>query len=140
MPDLACAAEDKVLMFDLDLVELVAKLRPQLPTVQTYIVLTDRGHMHKAVRIRPQPIPKVHTEDFITMSMSAAVFCNRSQQIYDLPLTTSIVLAALSGSSSTHLNCFSQGTSMTWTFFTNSGMMARGMCAGGGWPGGRAVL
>ncbi|CAL8464941.1 g4476 [Coccomyxa elongata] len=41
-------AEDSVLMFDVDLVDLVAKLAPKLHTVKTYIVLTDRGNMHRA--------------------------------------------------------------------------------------------
>ena len=44
-------AEDKVLMLDLDLAALIAKLRPKLPTVQHLIVLTDRQHMHKVVSI-----------------------------------------------------------------------------------------
>ncbi len=44
------AAEDSVLMFDVDLVELVAELAPKLHTVKTYIVLTDRGNMHRAVK------------------------------------------------------------------------------------------
>ena len=42
-------AEDRILMLDLDLAGLIAKLRPKLPTVQQFIVLTDRGHMHKVV-------------------------------------------------------------------------------------------
>ena len=37
-------------MFDVDLVELVAELAPKLHTVKTYIVLTDRGNMHRAVK------------------------------------------------------------------------------------------
>lgn len=44
-------AEDKILMLDLDLAGLIAKLRPKLPTVQQFIVLTDRQHMHKVVSI-----------------------------------------------------------------------------------------
>jgi hypothetical protein len=44
------AGEDKVLMFDLDLVEVVAKLRPLLRSVKTLVVLTGRDCMHKAVR------------------------------------------------------------------------------------------
>lgn len=44
------AAEDSVLMFDVDLVDLVANLVPKLHTVKTYIVLTDRGNMHRAVK------------------------------------------------------------------------------------------
>ena len=39
-------------MFDVDLVELVAELAPKLHTVKTYIVLTDRGNMHRAVKPR----------------------------------------------------------------------------------------
>ena len=45
------AAEDNVLIFDVDLVELIAKLAPKLHTVKTYIVLTERGCMHKAVSL-----------------------------------------------------------------------------------------
>ena len=48
-------AEDKVLMLDLDLAGLIAKLRPKLPTVQHLIVLTDRQHMHKVVSIILKP-------------------------------------------------------------------------------------
>ena len=53
-PHLTClglAAEDTVLIFDVDLVELIAKLAPKLHTVKTFIVLTERGCMHKAVSI-----------------------------------------------------------------------------------------
>lgn len=52
------AAEDSVLMFDVDLVDLVAKLAPKLHTVKTYIVLTDRGNMHRAVT------PPIHTTTY----------------------------------------------------------------------------
>jgi fatty-acyl-CoA synthase len=38
-------AEDKILFFDLTFVPLVEKLAPQLNTVETYVVLTDRAHM-----------------------------------------------------------------------------------------------
>ncbi len=48
-------AEDKVLMLDLDLAGLIAKLRPKLPTVQHLIVLTDRKHMHKVVSTLQKP-------------------------------------------------------------------------------------
>ena len=42
-------AEDKVVMFDLDLAGVIAKLRPKLATVQRLVALTDRQHMHKVV-------------------------------------------------------------------------------------------
>ena len=45
-------AEDRIIMFDLDLAGIIAELRPKLPTVQQLIVLTDRQHMHKMVSIR----------------------------------------------------------------------------------------
>jgi len=38
-----------VLICDVDLVELVAKLAPKLHSVKAYVVLTDRGNMHRAV-------------------------------------------------------------------------------------------
>ncbi|CAL8464297.1 g3832 [Coccomyxa elongata] len=41
-------AEDAVLMFDVDLAELVSKLAPKLHTVKTYIMLTDNANMHCA--------------------------------------------------------------------------------------------
>lgn len=53
------AAEDKVLIFDVDLVELVAKLVPKLCSVKAFIVLTDRGNMHRAV-CYPAPCLKPH--------------------------------------------------------------------------------
>ncbi|CAK0787064.1 hypothetical protein CVIRNUC_010280 [Coccomyxa viridis] len=40
-------AEDKIVMFDLDLAGVIAKLRPKLATVQRLVALTDRQHMHK---------------------------------------------------------------------------------------------
>ena len=42
-------AEDKIVMFDLDLAGVIAKLRPKLATVQRLVALTDRQHMHKVV-------------------------------------------------------------------------------------------
>ena len=48
-------AEDTVLMLDLDLAGLIAKLRPKLPTVQHFIVLTDRQHMHRVVSMTRKP-------------------------------------------------------------------------------------
>lgn len=42
-------AEDKILMLDMDLAALIAKLRPKMHSVQQLIVLTDRQHMHKVV-------------------------------------------------------------------------------------------
>ena len=42
-------AEDKIIMFDLDLAGVIAKLRPQLTTAQQLVVLTDRQHMHEVV-------------------------------------------------------------------------------------------
>ncbi len=38
-------AEDRVLMTDLTFVPLVEKLAPRMPTIERYIVLTDRAHM-----------------------------------------------------------------------------------------------
>ena len=48
-------AEDKIVMFDLDLAGVIAKLRPKLATVQRLVVLTDRQHMHKVVRLVSRP-------------------------------------------------------------------------------------
>lgn len=42
-------AEDKILMLDLDLADIIVQLRPKLPRIQQLIVLTDRQHMHKVV-------------------------------------------------------------------------------------------
>ena len=42
-------AEDKIVMFDLDLAGVIAELRPKLATVQRLVALTDRQHMHKVV-------------------------------------------------------------------------------------------
>ena len=42
-------AEDKIIMFDLDLSGVIAKLRPKMATVQRLVALTDRRHMHKVV-------------------------------------------------------------------------------------------
>ena len=53
-------AGDRVLMFDITFTELVAKLAPQLKSVELYIALTDRAHLPKA------DIPNlVAYEDFI---------------------------------------------------------------------------
>ncbi len=38
-------AEDRMMMTDLTFVPLLEKLAPQLPTIERYIVLTDRAHM-----------------------------------------------------------------------------------------------
>lgn len=38
-------AEDRVLFFDVTFVQLVETLAPQLNTVDTYVVMTDRAHM-----------------------------------------------------------------------------------------------
>ena len=38
-------AEDRVLFFDITFAPLVARLAPELTTVQTYVVMTDREHM-----------------------------------------------------------------------------------------------
>ena len=38
-------AEDKVLLLDSSFVELVEKLAPELPTIETYVVLADAAHM-----------------------------------------------------------------------------------------------
>ncbi|MCE2483272.1 MAG: long-chain-fatty-acid--CoA ligase [Alphaproteobacteria bacterium] len=38
-------AEDRVLLLDLSFVELVEKLAPELPTIETYVVLADAAHM-----------------------------------------------------------------------------------------------
>ena len=53
-------AEDKILMLDLDLAGLIAKLRPKVPTVQHFIVLTDRQHMHKVVRMTLKASDPLH--------------------------------------------------------------------------------
>ena len=53
-------AGDRVLMFDITFTELVAKLAPQMKSVELYIALTDREHLPKA------DIPNlVAYEDFI---------------------------------------------------------------------------
>ena len=36
-------------MLDVCFAELVAQLRPRLSSVRAFVVLTDRGHMHRAV-------------------------------------------------------------------------------------------
>jgi len=52
-------AEDKALFFDTTFTPIVEKIAPQLKTVQTYIVLTDRDHL-------PQTsLPVIAYEDFI---------------------------------------------------------------------------
>ena len=52
-------AEDRVLMFDITFSELVAKLAPQMKTVELFIALTDRAHL-------PAGIPNCMAyEDFI---------------------------------------------------------------------------
>ncbi|AKJ29290.1 3-(methylthio)propionyl-CoA ligase [Caldimonas brevitalea] len=38
-------AEDRVLCFDLNFLPLIEKLAPHLPTVQHYVIMTDRAHM-----------------------------------------------------------------------------------------------
>ncbi len=48
-------AEDKIVMFDLDLAGVIAKLRPKLATVQRLVALTDRQHMHKVVSPASRP-------------------------------------------------------------------------------------
>jgi fatty-acyl-CoA synthase len=40
-------AEDKALLLDLTFVPMIEQLAPKLPTVKTYIILTDRAHMPK---------------------------------------------------------------------------------------------
>lgn len=45
-------AQDKVLLLDLTFVELIQKLRPKLPSVKAYIIMTDAAHM-------PRQPPKV---------------------------------------------------------------------------------
>ena len=52
-------AEDKVLFFDTTFAPIVEKIAPQLKTVQTYVVLTDRDHV-------PQSnLPLIAYDDFI---------------------------------------------------------------------------
>ncbi|MBU6164912.1 MAG: long-chain-fatty-acid--CoA ligase [Alphaproteobacteria bacterium] len=38
-------AEDRVLFLDLTFIKLVERLAPQMPTIQHYVLLTDRAHM-----------------------------------------------------------------------------------------------
>ena len=57
------AAEDCVLMLDVCFAELAAQLRPKLTSVKAFVVLTDRGSMHRAVIChphfrRPHAIPR----------------------------------------------------------------------------------
>ena len=52
-------AEDRVLMFDITFSELVAKLAPQMKTVELFVALTDRAHL-------PASVPNcIAYEDFI---------------------------------------------------------------------------
>ncbi|MGA7710408.1 MAG: long-chain-fatty-acid--CoA ligase [Rhizomicrobium sp.] len=52
-------AEDRVLMFDITFSELVAKLAPQMKTVELFVALTDRAHL-------PANVPNcIAYEDFI---------------------------------------------------------------------------
>ena len=52
-------AEDRVLMFDISFADLVAKIAPQLKSVELYIALTDRAHL-------PTNVPgAIAYEDFI---------------------------------------------------------------------------
>jgi len=61
-------AEDKILMLDMDLAALIAKLRPKMPSVQQLIVLTDRQHMHKVVSTPVQQLQRMQA------SMIAAAY------------------------------------------------------------------
>ena len=42
-------------MLDVCFAELAAQLRPELTSVKAFVVLTDRGSMHRAVGGRSQP-------------------------------------------------------------------------------------
>ncbi len=52
-------AADKILMLDMDLAALIAKLRPKMHSVQQLIVLTDRQHMHKVVSTPMQQLQRM---------------------------------------------------------------------------------
>jgi len=61
-------AEDKALFFDTTFMPIVEKIAPQLKTVKSYIVLTDRQHLPQS------QLPLIAYEDFIAGHSQEAVW------------------------------------------------------------------